>query len=211
MKKIIIISIAIIATTLTSCVTTLHPLVSKETVTTDNRVIGSWTGNDGDILVQPFLSSDLHQKAVQENSVSILANEKTDNDAKFYVVSFERNNISYNMRASLVKLDGQLFMDLRPESSGGEGMDYSMDYMPAYSIAKVQIEDGKMILLFADGAFIKEQVVNDRLRIKHETDGLFGTFLITASTAELQQFIKKYADDARLFSSRNSVTLTRKG
>lgn len=208
MKKIIFISIAIIATMLTSCVTTLHPLASRETVTTDKRIIGSWTGKDGDILVQPF---DLFQKAQEEGPKSIFTKEKTDADAKFYIVSFKRNNITYNMHASLVKLDDQLFMDLRPESSDGEGIDYSTDYMPAYSIAKVQLEDGKMILLFADGAFVKEQVLNDRLRIKHETDGLFGTFLITASTSELQQFIKKYADDARLFSSRNSVTLTRKG
>ena len=39
---------------------------------------------------------------------------------------------------------------------------------------------------------------------------LYDTFLITASTNELQQFILKYGKDDRFFSKENSVTLIRK-
>jgi len=47
-------------------------------------------------------------------------------------------------------------------------------------------------------------------RIKNETDELYGTFLITASTRELQQFLEKYGNDSRFFNKENSVTLNRK-
>ena len=48
------------------------------------------------------------------------------------------------------------------------------------------------------------------MKIKHETDDLYDTFLITASTNELQQFIQKYGNDDRFFNKENSVTLIRK-
>jgi hypothetical protein len=56
-----------------------------------------------------------------------------------------------------------------------------------------------------------EQIKSGNMHIKHEQDNLFGSFVITASSYELQQFVIKYSDDERIYSKANSVTLTKKG
>jgi hypothetical protein len=68
-----------------------------------------------------------------------------------------------------------------------------------------------LAIIPANSDFVREQIINKRVQVKHESDLLTGTLLITASSAELRQFIQKYGHDERLFSSKNSITLTRKG
>ena len=65
-------------------------------------------------------------------------------------------------------------------------------------------------LSFVDGEFIREQVNAGKMKLKHESNELFGSFLITASTSELQAFLEKYGNDERVFSKKTSVHLTRK-
>ena len=67
-----------------------------------------------------------------------------------------------------------------------------------------------MKLDFIDGGYLHDQIKAGRMKIKNETDELYGTFLITASTRELQQFLEKYGNDSRFFNKENSVTLNRK-
>ena len=81
----------------------------------------------------------------------------------------------------------------------------------SYTIARIRFSNSNTIKLdFIDGDFLYKQINAGRMKLKHETDDLYDTFLITASTNELQQFIVKYGKDDRFFSKENSVTLIRK-
>ena len=81
----------------------------------------------------------------------------------------------------------------------------------AYTIARVRFNNSNTLKLdFIDGGFLYDQIKAGRMKIKHESDDLYDTFLITASTNELQQFIQKYGNDDRFFNKENSVTLIRK-
>ena len=83
--------------------------------------------------------------------------------------------------------------------------------LQSYTIARVQFTNSNTIKLdFIDGGFLYDQIKAGRMKIKNETDELYDTFLITASTNELQQFIQKYGNDDRFFNKENSVTLIRK-
>ena len=81
----------------------------------------------------------------------------------------------------------------------------------SHTIARVEFSNtNTMKLDFIDGGYLYDQIKAGRMKIKNETDELYGTFLITASTRELQQFLEKYGNDSRFFSKENSVTLIRK-
>jgi hypothetical protein len=83
--------------------------------------------------------------------------------------------------------------------------------LDSYTIARVQFTNNNIMKLdFIDGGYLYDQIKAGRMKIKHETDELYDTFLITASTIELQQFLEKYGDDSRFFNKENSVTLSRK-
>ena len=84
-------------------------------------------------------------------------------------------------------------------------------FLQSYTIARIRFSNSNTIKLdFINGDFLYKQINAGRMKLKHETDELYDTFLITASTNELQQFILKYGNDDRFFDKENSVTLIRK-
>lgn len=205
-----------------ACFTSLQPLATYDKIITDNRITGNWT-YEGDVYsIMPLRQSNIVKEMQQSNKAglpfAITGDPKKDSlyFDKLYLVSFSRDSVSYNMAAGLIRLGGHLFMDLYPivmndPAHEGESpvYDFNMDYLPGLTMAKVEIRSNAEITLrFVNGQFIKEQVKAGRIKIKHETNELFDTFLITASSEELQLFLTKYATDKRIYT--NEVTIVQK-
>ena len=130
-----------------------------------------------------------------------------------------KNKIKYDLYGSMIKLNGEYFMnfniaDMNWTDSSASPIETEICptcLLQTYTIARIRFSNSNNIKLdFIDGDFLYKQINVGRMKLKHETDELFGTFLITASTSELQQFIQKYGNDDRFFDKENSVTLIRK-
>ena len=121
------------------------------------------------------------------------------------------------MFGSMIKLNGHLFMSFFPaDLNSTDSTEDPPEMNPAsiiysYTIARIEfINKNTMKLDFIDASYLYDQIKAGRMKIKNETDELYDTFLITASTRELQQFLEKYGNDSRFFNKENSVTLSRK-
>ena len=82
-----------------------------------------------------------------------------------------------------------------------------VSYTTTHSIAKLIFRGSELELRILNGDFIKEQLSNGTAAVRYEKDDLFATTLITASSDELRQFLTKYGNDERLYSSKNTITL----
>jgi len=211
MKKIILVLI-ISFVLMQSCVTSLQPIVTHNTAILDDRLAGNWNSDGQDYTVQKFHNSDLFKelketgKNKDDAGKPLSKKDKEDSVlfSKSYIVKYRKDTIEYYLLGSLVKLNGQFFMNFM-------AIDFGMnDRLATNTIARVQFNNSNTVNLdFIDGSFLYEQVKAGRLKIKNERDDLYDTFLITASTNELQQFLQKYGSDPRFFNKENSVTLTR--
>jgi hypothetical protein len=117
----------------------------------------------------------------------------------------------------MIKLNGRLFMNFTPvdiaitDSTIKEPETDLSNRLNTYTVARVQFTNNNIMKLdFIDGSYLYDQIKAGHMKIKNETDELYDTFLITASTKELQQFLEKYGNDSRFFNKENSVTLSRK-
>ena len=201
-----------------SCITSLQPLVTKNTVVTDSRLTGTWNSDGQDYTIQKVVESDVYKKN-KESSMS-LSPFKRDSIlySKSYVISYMKNKIKYDLYGSMIKLNGEYFMnftnaDLNEDDSSSisEREICPTCFLQSYTIARIRFSNSNTIKLdFMDGDFLYKQINAGRMKLKHETDELYDTFLITASTYELQQFFQKYGNDDRFFDKENSVTLIRK-
>lgn len=218
--------VILITVTLTSCVTSLHPLFTANTIKTDlitdDRIIGRWKNDDQEYMVQEFYKSDyfksLPQKEKESNDKST-ENEKTDSllFSRSYMINYIKNGIKYTLFGNMTRLNGQLFINFigigmqnADTNSNNEQLDLP-NRLETCTIARVKVINTNTIKLdFINGDFLYKQINAGRMKIKHESDELYETFLITASTNELRQFIGKYANDDRFFDKENSVILTRK-
>ena len=216
MKKIF--AIIAIACSLSSCISSLQPLVTLDTITTDQSITGNWTSNADNYTITQLPKSDYAKVSVADKQQPKTLNEEEKRDSillsKMYVVAFNERGTSYNLGAKLIKLNGQLFADLYPLSlEDGKSDPYTVgrDYLPGFTIAKIEMNgNAGMTIKFIDGEFVVAQIKAGRMKLKHESNELFSTFMITASTEELKQFIEKYGNDERIFSKNTSITLTRK-
>lgn len=235
MKKSLIVLIISLAV-MQSCVTSLQPLATYDTAIVDDRLAGTWNSDGQDYEVQKFFDSELFKyikkemdknkdiadKVFKGNVGKTLSNKEMEDFApilyfRSYVIKYTKDKIEYNMLGSMVKLNGQFFInfsaiDFNTDKDNKPAFEVtSTDLLATHTIARVQFTNSNTVKLdFIDGGFLYEQVKAGRMKIKNERDDLYDTFLITASTDELQQFIQKYGNDDRFFNRENSVTLIRK-
>ena len=227
MKKLFIVLI-ISLFVMQSCVTSLQPLATYDTAIVDDRLAGTWNSDGQDYEVQKFFDSDLFKYIKTQmdkhkgNADKPLSNKELEEFSpmlyfKSYVIKYTKDKMEYVMLGSMVKLNGQFFINFAPIDINADKNKektfetVSTDRLATHTIARVQFTNSNTVKLdFIDGGFLYDQVKAGRMKIKNERDDLYDTFLITASTGELQQFIQKYGNDDRFFNKENSVTLIRK-
>jgi len=226
MKKTIFIVSIILLVTASSCVTTLQPLVTYNTAIADSRLEGAWEQEGEKYIVQKVFNSDFYkknqkdlEKSRKENNGQLSEKDKRDSVlfSKSYLIKYSKDGIQYLLFGSLIKLNGRLFMNFKPvgmteiDTSNVEIEINPSNRLDSYTIARIQFTNSNIMKLdFIDGSYLYDQIKAGRMKIKNETDELYDTFLITASTTELQQFLEKYGNDGRFFNKENSVTLNRK-
>ena len=207
-----------------SCINSLNPLVTYKDVVKDGRLVGEWTSADRDFKIESFPESKFAQeieKSISGNNVHtpLSGKEKTDSIlySKAYIVTYSQANVTYSFVAALMKIDGKYFMDLYPvgiydnDGKEVEMNKYGVEFMAAFTLARLDISaDGKNAeIRFVDGDFVRSQVEGANMRVKYESDKITGSFIITASTTELQQFMKKYGDDSRMLSNKYDFKLSK--
>jgi hypothetical protein len=228
MRTICLSVIILLACGLTSCLTTMQPLVTQDKAVIDNRVCGNWSSEDGELRITPYLQSETRKsmgdqtifsnnKVLPDNIQDVKERKRAEHT---FELSFTRNGVKHYMLMQMMKINGDLYANLVPLFAGEigkDGKDGGMnigdnEYMPGYTIAKIDVQDnGRLSVRFADGNFIRTQLVAGNMKLNYEHDPLFGSFVVTASSADLQQFVAKYGNDERLFGSKNAVTLNKKG
>ncbi|HEY0680507.1 MAG TPA: hypothetical protein VGD17_19635 [Chitinophagaceae bacterium] len=223
MKKIFLMLLSGIAMiSMTSCVTSLERLVTPDKITTDPRITGNWLNDGEEFKIVPMQQSELVKDLTRflgKSTFMTTGDDEKDSIflSKTYIVSYERNDVQYHMIAGLMKTGNNVFLDLfpvamnDPKASESNPYGFNNDYLSGYTIAKLEMKSNSSLTLkFIDASFITENIKNGKMRVKHEMNELFGTFMITASSTDLQKFVQKYGNDERIFSKESSVTLTRK-
>jgi hypothetical protein len=78
-----------------------------------------------------------------------------------------------------------------------------------HSIYRIKFADNNSIdIQRLDGDYLKNLIKNKQIRIKHE-EMEDGSFVITASTEELQQYLIKYSDVPEAYNKDNSDSYSR--
>lgn len=226
MKKIVLPATFLFWIFQSACVTSLNPLVTYDHAITDTRLTGTWEKSDGQqFLIEPVFESEFfkqeqntsHLFEDRKNMAKIESKEDSLLLSRSYMVQYKKEAGQYSLLVNFIRLNNQMFMNCMAISGSyttheGGGVDLDIGgSMRSFTIAKVQWQNTNSIRLdFIDGGFLYNQVKAGRMKIKNEADELYDTFLITASTKELRQFLEKYGNDDRFYNKENSVTLIKK-
>ena len=212
MRMYLVTGISILLT-LSSCLTIMQSLVTPDNIITDKRIEGLWGKSDSkSILVQRLMDSKFKKMFTElKNDWKYTARDSVFY-TKLYVISFREENLDYTWLAGIVKIQGQYFLNLVPEDILNDNEnEVHVEGMATSSIAKLEWKnDNSLIIHFLNGDYVKEIILSGKARIKHEYDPLFNTFVITASSGELEEFLTRYGNNQSLFDGGKTIILTRK-
>ena len=200
---------------LASCVTIMQTLVNHENIVTDDRLRGQWVGSDlKTIGVKSLMDSKYKDDLLNGLKKQKISRADSLFFSKLYIISFHENNLEYSWIGGVAKINDQYYLNLSAEEClddlNEDGYDLS-GLLGTSSIAKLQWNSNNSLSLnFLNGDRIREIILKGNARVSYEYDPLFGTFVITASSTELEDFLEKYGNNAELYKGGNIINLVRK-
>ncbi len=198
MKRIIIVGLIASAFILNGCfIKSLHPFYKKEDVVLKPELYGTWIDGDSAVWeIEQYLISQV----MSQNTIKTKAylTSHTDQEGKK----------SY-FQATLFQLEGNYFVDFFPlfdKQFDDELFVYHM--IPAHCVARFEQKNTNQFeLQWMDEGMLDKLFTEKRIRIQHEqikmfeepnNDEDYNAFVLTASTDELQKFLKKFGNDPEL-------------
>ena len=167
----------LLAVLLGGCVLSLHPLYTENDLIFEKKLLGTWSKN-GSTETWQF------KRGKGENYYKMIL---TDDKGK--KGSFD---------ASLGKLNNMMFLNIFPqEPELKETGYYQFHILRANSFIRIEQIEPTLIMQLMNPDTVKKMLKNDPNLIKHEI--VQDRLILTASTKELQEFMKAHANDKGLF------------
>lgn len=158
------------------CVPSLHPLYTEKDLVLEPALVGVWVGGERDSQTWRFEKS-------KGKSYTVTHSTKNEEPAKF--------------EGHLVRLNNVLFMDLLPEKLDRGNDFYKLHFVRSHTFVRVSFENETLMLHGLSPEWLKKRIGEGKVSIRHEEAE--GGLVLTASTEELQEFVRMYANDPDAF------------
>ena len=198
-KIILLLLLLIGAFILPGCVYSLYPIYTNNDLVYESKLEGTWSA-PGSKEVWKFENLLQHEMAPYKDKAERAEKEsfkKQFINKNTYLLTYTENGETRRMQANLAKLDDNLFLDIFPESLNLKNSFFEDQYVPVHTYAKIKMVAGRFELYFFNSELLYKLLEQNTIRIKHESFQYYK--IITASTEDLQKFVKKYADRQDLF------------
>ncbi len=183
MKKKSIILIGALAMILSSClVKSLHKFYSEEDILYKKELIGSWLDSDSTKwVISQYTFSKFMKGDTLDNSYLV---EMYEEDAP----------LPSEFNVHLFQLGEKLYLDFSPIRNDQYNEMLDVHLVSTHSIARVKFEkNGEVGISWFNQGWIEDLFKENKIKISHEVVG--EEYVLTASTEELQKFLKKYDNE----------------
>lgn len=219
MKKLFYLVPALLLIGLSSCLTSLNPLVTDQNIETYNAAVGTWRSDIGyTIKIQPYAGSPLQHEmeriTSKENQPKSLSAKEARLTRRVYVLSFTRNAVDHYMFLAFTRINGRWFAQVEPITAGITNRKLDDESATlwgplkgehTYSFARVDVVNGALQFTPPDHVHLEHLMDNGMMALPFEREALFDTQLITATPAQLQSFFAKYGGDPQLFNKNTTL------
>jgi hypothetical protein len=191
-------------------IVSLHPLFTKETIVFEEKLLGTWLADPND----PNNAWEFSR--LEAGAAEYLPDELKESAATLYRLNIvDEEGHKGSLVACLVKLQDHLLLDVLPDKypSGQQDPEKmkllynAFLFIQAHTFVRVDAIGDQLKLRLTDNDKFKALVEAEPNAVGF-TEGQ-ETFILTASTKELQAFVVKYINDERLFPTE--LAFVRKG
>lgn len=205
MKTRNLVLLAIILITGQSCtIFSLNPLYNEEDLLQMPEVLGLWEDNDDEGEFVSFERLDnnkfifRYMEGDKQTVIDFYSGKISADSVNENIKVLKEQTISFE--AGILEVGDHYFIDLYPYYAEGENdEEYYLwrNFIPTHAFLKFEWENAELVLYMFSYDRLQELFEQNRIRIRHQQ---FDDYIvITASTDDLQKFIRKYADDEKAF------------
>ena len=218
-NKIYLVVIGILGLLMSSClVRSLHPFCFESDIVYREDILGTYTDQDkGTWTIEqkgPKTSNSYSGNFAQRYGPG-------HNRTPVYLLKYvDKDKKKVTFTGCLFKLDNNYYVDFYLESgnSTGEETDlYNMHVLAVHTVAKVIIGKNNLQIKWYNAEWLSELFANNKIRLAHENVEMqsismsfsakgivpkkekLDNIVLTASTEELQKFMRKFANDPKAF------------
>lgn len=194
-----------------SCIVkSLNPFYTTETISFKKELVGNWTDkNNGKWKVIAIKDAEKTKKTTKEEK------ELQEKFKHSYYVEYEKKGVQNIFLATPFKIKDQYFLDFIPLDIDGESSNSlaNSHMIATHSLVKLNmLKNGKVEIKWFDSDELGKLFKENRIKIKHEKTGAIkDKILLTASSEEVQAFLKKYltTESAKKWETSTKFTLTK--
>ena len=180
---------------LNSCIVkSLQPFYIKDAIAFNEAFLGEWKDGKGDVWKVESLAEIIKKEGLAGDPTKE-EQELLDIYKNAYSIVYSEGDKSSTFVAVPFKIDGQLFLDFTPLSEGTEALNklHSNHLIHTHSLVKFDITSNNEISAkWLTESKLKELYTDNKIRLKHETVGVEQDLVLTATSNELYEFVKKY-------------------
>ena len=159
-------------------VLSLAPSYTPADLESDHGLVGTWTTTEGD--------ATLNFEQGEQGEYRVVVREKDGGGES-----------SAEFEAHLMRLGALWFIDFLPIREAGGGEFYQMHLFRAHSIARIELSEDTLQMVFFDATWLQKKIDEKAVDISHQkTDG---TLLLTGTTEEVQQLLFLHGNDDGAF------------
>jgi hypothetical protein len=192
MKKLLIATILVAVVMLAGCLSALHPLFTESDLAFDPKLVGSWrVGADEEIYK--------FERGTPQSFASLPEGlQKLSGKAYLLTISARSGEEGKKYYAFLARIGKHLYLDYFPaetDDQKGYADFYKQGFLPMHTFYRVRPgsnSDTMKIGQFGEN-YLRNLIDKKKIRIRHEVR-IDGSYVITAPTEELQQYVIKYSD-----------------
>lgn len=179
----------LLAVLLGGCVLSLHPLYEEDDLIFEKKLLGTWA-KDGSTETWQFEQG------------------KGDNFYKMTYTDYKGKKGSFD--AGLGKINNIMFLSIFPQEPKLKQNDYyKFHILRAHSFIRIDQIEPTLVMRVMNPDKTKEMLKNDPNLIKYEI--VQDRIVLTASTEELQKFMKAHANDEGLFGEPGELERVKSG
>jgi hypothetical protein len=174
----------LLAVLLGGCVASLHPLFTEKDFIFEKELLGVWADNSQETWRFKRYSNE--------------------NDKRYEMIYTDKDGKEGRFIACLGKLNDMMFLDLFPKDPNLQANDfYKLHLLPVHTFMKIEQIEPTLKMRMMDPEKMEDMLKNDPNLIKHEI--VENRIVLTASTQQLQQFIKDHANDEGFFNNASDM------
>ncbi|AUC16645.1 hypothetical protein BTO06_16485 [Tenacibaculum sp. SZ-18] len=197
-----------------SCIVkSLNPFYTEDVIQFSEDFAGEWKDNNNDSW--KIVPTKEEYKRLKKKGGQLSIKDKTffETYKNSYLVEYSDNTKTSHFIATPFKINNQYFLDFIPYSNDGRGVNSLLQIHNVYAHSLVKLDvlnSEKISIKWFDEKRLKKLFDERKIKIKHEKIGIMKEdILLTASSKELLQFLKKYmaSDVAKKWETETKFTL----